>query len=195
MLLRKSKLFWLLLLSSWLIMPLPASAHTVKTAANVAATFHLEPHHNPRAGEAARVWFALTKVGGELIPLSDCDCQLTIRQGGQLIQQAVLQSIDVEQYHGIPASDLIFPKVGIYTVELSGKAKVGDAFAPFKLQYDVTVQPGQINHIPPTAATPTPQGQNQAWLWFMGGTIGTLATIGRIIWQKRRPASLPMPRD
>jgi hypothetical protein len=187
MLLRKSKLFWRLLLSSWLITPLPASAHTVKTSANVAATFHLEPNHNPRAGEAARVWFALTKVGGELVPLTDCDCQLTIRQSGQLIQQAVLQAIDVEQYRGIPASDLIFPKVGIYTVELSGKAKTGDAFAPFKLQYDVTVQPGSIAHqtVQQNNQKSTPNRVGPSMHWLIGGTIGALA-IGGIIWQKRR---------
>ena len=39
-------------------------AHEVEVSGDVAATFHLEPNHNPRAGETAKVWFALTRRGG-----------------------------------------------------------------------------------------------------------------------------------
>jgi len=38
------------------------SAHTVKISGDVAALFHIEPEHNPRAGSLT--WFALTRKGG-----------------------------------------------------------------------------------------------------------------------------------
>jgi hypothetical protein len=129
----------------------PARSHTVKTASDVAATFHLEPSHNPKAGEPATIWFALTKAGGTPIPLSDCDCQLAIKQGATNIATVPLKAINAEQYQGIPGGEMVFPKVGIYQLIFSGKAKENDAFQPFELKYEVTVQPGKA-----VAATPTP---------------------------------------
>jgi hypothetical protein len=127
----------------------PAIGHTVKTASDVAATFHLEPSHNPKAGEPATIWFGLTKAGGQPIPLSDCDCQLAVKQGTELIATVPLKAINAEQYQGIPGGEMVFPKVGIYQLIFSGKAKDTKAFQPFELKYDVTVQPGQA-----VAATP-----------------------------------------
>lgn len=46
----------------------PASAHKVKTTADVGATLHIEPNDTPRAGEVTRAWFALTRKGGKVIP-------------------------------------------------------------------------------------------------------------------------------
>jgi len=37
------------------------SAHTVKISGDVAAVFHIEPEHNPRAGKPSLTWFALTR--------------------------------------------------------------------------------------------------------------------------------------
>jgi hypothetical protein len=121
----------------------PAIGHTVKTATDVAATFHLEPSHNPKAGEPATIWFALTKAGGQPIPLSDCDCQLAVKQGAAAIAIVPLKAITAEQYQGIPGGEMVFPKVGIYQLIFSGKAKEENAFQPFELKYEVTVQPGK----------------------------------------------------
>jgi hypothetical protein len=121
----------------------PAIGHTVKTASDVAATFHLEPSHNPKAGEPAKLWFALTKAGGTPIPLSDCDCQLAVKQGETNIATVPLKAINAEQYQGIPGGEMVFPKVGIYQLIFSGKAKAPGAFQPFELKYEVTVQPGK----------------------------------------------------
>jgi hypothetical protein len=133
----------------------PVIAHTVKTASDVAATFHLEPSHNPKAGEPARIWFALTKAGGQQISLSDCDCQLAVKQGKTPIATVPLQAINAEQYQGIPGGETVFPKVGIYQLIFSGKAKEHEAFKPFELKYEVTVQPGKA------VATPTPATEVQ----------------------------------
>ncbi|HLO51789.1 MAG TPA: hypothetical protein VK211_25485 [Kamptonema sp.] len=122
-----------------------ALAHEVEVSGDVAATFHLEPNHNPRAGEQSRVWFALTRKGGQIIPLSQCNCQLAVynhphKAGDKPLMQPRLEAISAEQYKGIPGAAIVFPKAGIYELELSGKAKGGANFKPFELSYEVTVR-------------------------------------------------------
>ena len=122
----------------------PVLAHNVKTSGDVGATFHIEPNHNPRAGEANQAWFALTRQGGESILLEECECKLQIysQSRAQAILSPPLQPISVEQYQGIPGAEIIFPEAGIYQLEISGAPKSGIDFQPFKLTYNVTVSPG-----------------------------------------------------
>ncbi|MGB3263092.1 MAG: hypothetical protein WBA89_03960 [Microcoleus sp.] len=120
-------------------------AHEVEVSGDVAATFHLEPNHNPRAGETARVWFALTRRGGQIIPLEQCNCKLAVypkqhKQGDKPLMQPPLKAISAEKYRGIPGADIVFPKAGIYELQLSGTAKTAANFKPFKLSYTVTVR-------------------------------------------------------
>ncbi|MBE9132566.1 hypothetical protein [Tychonema sp. LEGE 07196] len=120
-------------------------AHEVEVSGDVAATFHLEPNHNPRAGETARVWFSLTRRGGQIIPLEQCNCKLAVypkqhKEGDKPLMQPPLKAVYAEKYQGIPGADLVFPKAGIYELELSGTAKNKATFKPFKLSYTVTVR-------------------------------------------------------
>ena len=122
----------------------PAAAHKVKTNADVGATFHIEPNHNPRAGETARAWFALTQSGGKIIPLEQCDCQLAVysqssADSEQLQLEPPLQAISAEQYQGIPGAEIVFPEAGAYELQLKGTPKAGANFQPFELQYTVNV--------------------------------------------------------
>lgn len=149
----------------FLLVASPALAHNVKTQGNVAAIFHIEPNHNPRAGEPSQAWFALTKAGGEIIPLDRCNCQLTVKSNNQTIAQPTLKSISAEQYKGIPGAEVTFPKAGIYTLEISGAPKANNDFNAFKFAYDVTVQAGAAPRSPqsspvaqvPQASAPAPQ--------------------------------------
>ncbi|NJK67014.1 MAG: hypothetical protein HC789_08310 [Microcoleus sp. CSU_2_2] len=120
-------------------------AHEVEVSGDVAATFHLEPNHNPRAGETARVWFALTRRGGQIIPLEHCNCKLAVypkghKEGDKPLMQPPLKAVFAERYKGIPGADIVFPKAGIYELELSGDPKKAGNFKPFKLTYTVTVR-------------------------------------------------------
>ncbi len=120
-------------------------AHEVEVSGDVAATFHLEPNHNPRAGQPARAWFALTRRGGQIIPLEQCNCKLAVypkehKEGDKPLMQPPLKAISAEKYQGIPGADIVFPKAGIYELELSGTAKAGANFKPFELNYTVTVR-------------------------------------------------------
>lgn len=151
----KSKSLGLLVFSGMLIetaiLPLPQPnttsvlAHEVEVSGDVAATFHLEPNHNPRAGETAKVWFALTRRGGQIIPLQQCNCQLAVypkgyKQGDKPLMQPPLKAVSAERYQGIPGAEIVFPKAGIYELELSGKPKTASNFKQFKLTYTVTVR-------------------------------------------------------
>jgi hypothetical protein len=122
----------------------PVAAHTVEVSGDVAATFHITPNHNPKAGQPTQAWFALTRKGGALIPLSQCNCQLLVyskprTQNAQPIAKPPLKAISAEQYRGIPGADIVFPKAGAYELELKGTAKNGVQFRPFTLKYSVNV--------------------------------------------------------
>jgi len=120
-------------------------AHQVQVSGDVAATFHLEPNHNPRAGQPARVWFALTRRGGQIIPLEQCNCKLAVypknrKDGDKPRMQPPLKAVSAEKYQGIPGADIVFPKAGIYELELSGRTQNKANFKPFKLSYTLTVR-------------------------------------------------------
>ena len=132
----------LLLISA--LIAAPVAAHTVKVSGEVAATFHLEPGHNPKAGQRSQAWFALTRRGGAKIPLSQCNCQLAVyrephKEGSAPLMRPTLKAISAEQYQGIPGADIVFPRVGTYKLELTGTAKNGANFRPFSLSYTVNV--------------------------------------------------------
>ena len=134
-------------MNSLLFLIPPASAHQIETAEDVGATLHIEPNDTPRAGEAAETWFALTRKGGKVIPLSKCDCQLAVykeprKTGEAPLIQPTLKPISAERYQGIPGTQITFPKPGAYQLELSGKPSDGNSFQPFKLKFDVTVAAG-----------------------------------------------------
>ncbi len=135
-------LAWLFVLGlAW-----PAPAHKIERSGDVAGTWHLEPDHNPRSGEPARVWVALTQAGGHAIALDQCDCQLVVYDLNQPEVGAVLtptlQSLSPEVFRGIPGADLTFPRVGEYRLVLTGKPKVPGQFAPFQLSYTTVVAAG-----------------------------------------------------
>jgi hypothetical protein len=132
----------LLLLSA--LIAAPVAAHTVMVSGDVAATFHIKPNHNPKAGQPSQAWFALTRRGGQIIPLSQCNCQLTVysrprAQNAQPIVRPPLKPISDEQYQNIPGADIVFPRAGAYELVLSGTAKNGASFRPFTLTYGVNV--------------------------------------------------------
>lgn len=122
----------------------PAIAHKVEISGDVGGTIHLEPNDNPQAGKATLAWIALTRKGGQTIPLQQCNCQLAVyaeprQKDATPLLQPSLKSVSAEKYQGIPGAEIIFPKPGAYQVELKGTPKAGANFKPFQLNFDVTV--------------------------------------------------------
>lgn len=139
----KKSIFLTLLISCF---TLPVVAHNVEISNEVAATFHIEPDHNPRAGKETQAWFALTRRGGQSIPLSECNCLLNIYNlprgtKAKPVLSPSLQAIDVEKYQEILGANITFPQPGAYELEISGTAKDGSSFEPFELSYTVNVRP------------------------------------------------------
>ena len=127
------------------IVSIPAIAHNVEISNEVAATFHIEPNHNPRANQPSTAWFALTRRGGSSIALSECDCTLRVytvprQSDAKAILNPKLLALDVEKYQDIPSAKIVFPQAGAYELEISGTAK-DDSFTPFELSYTVNVVP------------------------------------------------------
>jgi hypothetical protein len=175
---------------------LPASAHKVKIAEDVGATLHIEPNDNPRAGESAQAWFALTRKGGQAIPLAECNCQLSVfskphKSGESPLLQPSLKAVVAERYQGIPGANITFPKPGAYQLQLIGKPIKGANFKPFEFKFEVTVAAGTSQPVPTvTNSTKVENLQlkeiatnsnNLSFLpFFIMGLLGTLA-LGIII--------------
>jgi len=139
----------------------PAIAHNVEMAGEIAGTWHISPDENPKAGEPASVWIALTRKGGEVLPLEQANCKLAVfpqphTEGDQPLLQPPLKAIVAEKYQGIPGADLVFPKPGLYELELSCTPKTAGTFEPFEMQSEVTVAAGaaQGSPVPITAQSP-----------------------------------------
>lgn len=133
-------------LASSILVAVPAIAHNVEVSNEIAATFHLTPNHNPKAGATSKAWFALTLRGGKSVALSECSCQLNVytiprRENAKPVLLPKLMAIDVEKYQEIPGANIIFPQGGAYELELIGTAKNNASFSPFKLTYTVNVRP------------------------------------------------------
>ncbi len=131
------------LLSSRL-MPKPVLAHQVQVSGNVGGTLHIEPNDTPRSGVSAFAWFALTRRGGQAIPLSVCNCELAIyahpvRSGDVPLAQPSLRAVSQDGYQGIPGANVTFPRAGSYDVVLRGRPVTSGLFTPFELRFAVTV--------------------------------------------------------
>jgi hypothetical protein len=174
-----------------------AIAHNIQTDGTVGATFHIEPDHNPHAGEPATAWFALTQSGGEPLPLAQCDCRLAVYNRATNPDTPVLTppliAIAAEQYRDIPGAEIVFPQAGIYELEISGSPKPGANFKPFSLAYSVTVSPGKTVETPPVPVPSTPPTATadrpirRQWHWIAIGLGGAIAAT--TLWVVRQKAS------
>jgi len=161
----KPKIIYYLLFLSCLVISIitahPLLAHQVQIAVDVGATLHIEPNDHPRAGEPSQAWFALTRKGGQVIPLTECDCELLIYAqphvpGEPALITPDLEPVAAERYQGIPGAEIIFPKPGRYQLQLTGKPTTQGNFQPFQFEFDVTVARGTtINAVEQTKNTPT----------------------------------------
>ncbi|PIG92638.1 hypothetical protein [Gloeocapsopsis sp. IPPAS B-1203] len=168
----------------------PILAHKVQTAANVGATLHIEPNDNPRSGESSLTWFALTRKGGQIIPLSECDCKLAVyaeSSSSQPLLEPSLKAISAERFENIPAAEIVFPQPGAYRLQFTGSPKVAGSFQPFELSYEVNVAPGVAPSPSPSVAQLPPQPQPTEKQWLISAIASTFVVLGLILalWRLR----------
>lgn len=125
-----------------------ASAHTTKVVNDIAVTVHVEPEHQPSAGQETRVWFLLTRQGGAVVPLDAADCRLTVHQqpykiGDRPLLQPKIIPINAERYQNIPGAKLTFPTPGTYALDFGCTAKQAGDFTDFSINHEAIVK-GQI---------------------------------------------------
>lgn len=188
---------------------LAAYAHQVELAEDIGGTLHIEPNDTPRAGEEVLAWVALTRKGGETLPLEDCNCQMNLyaqsqQDSDEPLLSPTLVAVEQESYEGIPGAEFIFPEVGAYTLEISGQPKAAaeaegvEAFAPFELAFDVTVAQA-VPKIPADseAVLPDPYSQVVAepeqapsslkrWITIGMGSAILLGLFGAVMQRSRR---------
>jgi len=158
------RLLWLAGLLAGLS-PVNAAAHEVQIAEDVGATLHIEPNDIAQAGAPTELWFALTQAGGTVIPLTACDCRLTLYDNQETaIAQPSLTAVSAEGFNAIPGATVTFPEVGSYELVLSGSPQAAAQFSPFELRFAVTVA-SRAASAPPAesaAAAPTTAAPNDA---------------------------------
>jgi hypothetical protein len=184
---------------------LPGWAHTVKVAQDVAVTLHIEPNHQPRAGEPAQAWFVLTQVGGAVIPLAACHCQLSIYQENASptppMLQPSLKALSAERYAGVTGATIVFPDPGVYQLELEGTPKTADQFQPFQVRFPVTVATGssrsRAGSTDPQPAPQQAQSAPRSWLWAGVGLAIGLGMVGFSVrgWHRQQQARNQFKQD
>lgn len=130
-----------------LLLGSPAIAHNLQVSGDVAGVWHVEPNHNPKAGEPAKAWVALTRKGGQTLSLEQATCQMAVysqpRTEADLpVLQLTVKAINTLKYQSVPSADIVFPNTGRYQLELSCTPKIQDNSQPFQLKYGVVVAPG-----------------------------------------------------
>jgi hypothetical protein len=116
-------------------------AHEVRTSNSVGGTIHIEPNDRPIAGQKSRIWIALTKRGGEIIPYDQCNCRLEVRSlTNKAVKFIVPRSTSIiDIYLGLPSIEVTFPEVGRYELRLNGSAKRSADFPDFELIFTTNV--------------------------------------------------------
>lgn len=183
------RLVWVLVLVA---IASPASAHKVQVAGDVGGTLHLEPNDTPRAGESTLTWFALTRKGGQVISLEQCNCQLSIYSsnaapGSPPLLTPPLKAVSVERYQNIPGTEIQFPQPGLYQLQLRGTPTAEGNFQPFEMEFEVTVATGAIA---PTATPQTALPPSQPARSWRTPMIVLSAVLGLgilwIVWGRRK---------
>jgi hypothetical protein len=149
----------IILLATSLLTVTVASAHKLEISKDIGGTLHIEPNDNPRAGEPAQAWFALTRKGGQVLPLKECDCRLAVYAEPRSpeaapLSEPPLKPVQAERYAGIPGTEIMFPQPGIYQLQLTGKPSTAESFQPFELNFTVTVAAGKTVESRQVLATP-----------------------------------------
>ena len=114
-----------------------ALAHELARDGNVGALMHTDPDDAPLVAKPTAVFFELNQKGGKAILLSQCSCTLNVYAGGMAAGRAPITRGVLKQGKGELLSSVVFPKVGAYTLMLTGKPKTGASFPAFRLSWVV----------------------------------------------------------
>jgi len=131
------RFFLLLAVLYFLGFPFEVKAHELKTIGSVGAVFHLEPNHDPVAGEAAFFFFEFKDKEGRFDP-KNCECTLEVSQGDNKFFSQNLFEDNPSPSLTNASLTYVFPERNIYQVRVNAKA-IDSSFDTFSLEWDVRV--------------------------------------------------------
>jgi hypothetical protein len=169
------KVFLLLLVGAFLIPHGVSYAHELKIDDQIGGVFHLEPNHDPIAGQPSTLSYALKDLQGKF-RIVDCECVLAAFQSGQEVVSSIAGGTDADV-----GATIIFPREGTYTVRLSGSPRTKGSFQAFTLENIVEVREPKPTPTPdPTPSAsgvlPVKNGENpqknMVYHYIVGALVG-----------------------
>lgn len=134
----KRFLFLIFLISGLLGFGRFAQAHFSQTSGSIAAELHVEPDDDPVIGRPASLLFDITD-SQQRFKAADCDCAITINNGSrQLLVAALLPTGPGPSIFSLQIP-YTFPQKGLYSIGVTGKPKIANAFQSFQLAYNLRV--------------------------------------------------------
>lgn len=121
----------------------PANAHVLKSDGTIGVFLHFDPVDDLVVGLPADYILAFSDTTNRF-KVADCDCRLTIKEDNRIIQTKSIK----DTYPYYTKGSYVFPRVGVYTLLVSGKPKSPDAFQPFALTFSVRVGAGKTSSQP-----------------------------------------------
>lgn len=106
-----------------------ASAHVLFTDGSIGAVIHVDPDDDPYVGKEAKIHLDF-KDRAAKFDFAKCACKAVILENGKEVFREDLQE---------PTFAYVFPKKGIYHLEIEGSPRQVGSFQPFTLTYDIRV--------------------------------------------------------
>jgi hypothetical protein len=131
-------LFFSVFALSGFILSDSVSAHVLKTDGDIGAIMHINPDDNPLSGTPTTYSIAFKDTTNRF-SLSNCGCNVSFTEDNKIIYTEPLTQIDELD----SANYFTFPKADVYTMTVTGKPKMANAFQPFILSYLIRVQSDQ----------------------------------------------------
>ncbi len=139
--LRKFLILLNLFLVFGLLSPLKTFAHFPATDNSMNVEFHVEPYHDPIPGQKAYLQF-LFDDKEQKFDLNECDCILSISEKNKVLyKKQLIGKKDENTTIWESVTTYVFPKRGIYHLQIIGKSKTLNAFQPFDVSWEFRVDP------------------------------------------------------
>ncbi|MBW4062159.1 hypothetical protein HJC99_06310 [Candidatus Saccharibacteria bacterium] len=120
-----------------LVVPVEVSAHQLATNNGMSVILHVNPNDTPVAGGVSGLEFYFIPVSANTVfKLSDCHCQVRVKDGSKTLVDAPLGGMTSGQSQGV--ANVTFPRLGVYAVMVTGTSKSGQ-FASFSTSYELRV--------------------------------------------------------
>jgi hypothetical protein len=130
------KLIFLLLLFLF-VLPNYSYAHVTESVGSIFVLIHVFPDDKPVAGVETQIGLDIRDESNKFT-MNDCDCIAKVMYLGDEIFKTTLYDGGPGPIYSMNFST-IFPKKGVYQIEVEGKSKTG-SFESFKVSYDIRVE-------------------------------------------------------